>query len=381
MANLVSGFMNQFLNQLGHGDEIKDYTHAARTFVDGLYRLSPKMGSMFHVFIDINPAVAKLDPQNPNALYELGLMAKTAQLPKFSIQNKILNAYNRKNIVQERINYDPVTLTFHDDSSNVVRNFWNGYYSYYYRDADHSSALYNQEYKYKPRQEQNWGFSPRNVGTGAPNYINAIRIYSLHQKSFSSYILFRPTIQSFQHGQHTQGEYAPLEHSMTVAYEAVQYEYGAVSRGTVMGFNIMHYDNTPSPLTSVGGGTTSILGPGGMVEGTSDAINNLNNGNYGAALVGSLRTFNNFKNTNLSTVAGAELQQTAMNILRGQNTQSTVFAPTAASITDGISRATHSIPGLVGSTPSYGSLPNMNSVSSRIPTLDSLKADAKIIQW
>jgi hypothetical protein len=365
----MAGFFNQFLKQLGTGDEIKDYQHAARTFVDGLYRLSPKMQSMFHVFIELNPAVAKVDPQNPNNQYEIGLMAKTAQLPKFTVQNKTLNAYNRKNVVQERIQYDPLTLTFHDDSANVIRNFWQGYYSYYYRDSDHSKPLYNQEYKYKPRQEQNWGFSPKFTGSGTPNYINAIRIYSLHQKSFSSYILFRPTITAFQHGQHEQGNYTPLDHTMTIAYEAVQYEYGPVSRGTVMGFNIMHYDNTPSPLTSLGGGTTSILGPGGLVEGTGDAVTNLENGNYGAAVLGSLRTFNNFKNTNLSTVAGAELSQTAMNILRGQNTQSTVFVPTASSVQDGISKAVHSIPGLIGSTPKSG-IPNMNTQSNQVPPAD-----------
>jgi hypothetical protein len=364
----MAGFFNQFLKQLGTGDSVKDYRHASRTFVDSLYRLGPKMQSLFHVFVELNPAIAKQDRQNPLSNYEIGLLAKSAQLPKFTIQNKILNAYNRKNIVQERINYDPINITFHDDSSDVIRNFWNGYYSYYYRDADHSAALYNQEYKYKIRQEQNWGFTPKNTGAGTPNYINAIRIYSLHQKSFSSYILFRPTIQSFQHGQHTQGEYAPMEHQMTFAYEAVQYEYGAVSRGTVMGFNIMHYDNTPSPLSPLGGGTRSILGPGGLVQGASDTVTNLQNGNYGAALVGSLRTFNNGKNMNLKTVAGAELQQTAMNILRGQNTQSTVFVPTATSVTDGLAKAVQSIPGLVNPGTKPGGIPNINSQSNQVPS-------------
>ena len=157
----MAGFFNQFLKQLGHGDQIKDYQHAARTFVDGLYRLSPKMGSMFHVFIELNPAITKVDPHNPSALYEIGLMAKTVQLPKFTIQNKILNAYNRKNINQERINYEPISLTLHDDSSEVVRHFCNGYYSYYYRDIAHQHAIYNQEHNYKPRRAKELGVSPK----------------------------------------------------------------------------------------------------------------------------------------------------------------------------------------------------------------------------
>ena len=89
----MAGFFNQFLKQLGTGDQIRDYQHASRTFVDSLYRLGPKMQSLFHVFVELNPAVAKQDRQNPLSNYEIGLLAKTAQLPKFTIQNKILNSY------------------------------------------------------------------------------------------------------------------------------------------------------------------------------------------------------------------------------------------------------------------------------------------------
>lgn len=334
----MAGFFNQFLQALGTGDNMRDYQHASRTFIDSLYRLSPKSGAMFHVFIELNENRTGQDSQNPSSDYELGLMAKTVQLPKFTIQHKTLNAYNRKNIVQERINYDPIALTFHDDSSDLIRNFWHGYYSYYYRDGDHSLELYRQDHKYKNRQAQNWGFDTKE-GAGTPAYINSIRIYSLHQKKFSSYILIRPTITSFQHGQHEQGNFAPLEHSMTVAYEAVQYETGPVSQGSVMGFNIMHYDNTPSPLTSLGGGTTSILGPGGLIEGAGDFVTNLSSGNFGGALIGGLRTFNNFKNADLKQVVGSELLQTTRNVLRGQNPQSSVFVPTLSSVKDGISRA------------------------------------------
>lgn len=334
----MAGFFNQFLGQLGQGDDVKDYQHAARTFVDSLYRLSPKSGALFHVFIDVNPVVAQLDT---TAQVEIGLMAKSVNLPKFTIQNKIYNAYNRKNIAQEKISYDPVTFTFHDDSANVVRNFWNGYYSYYYRDSDHQLPLYNMEHKYQKRQAQEWGFSPRDAGNSSAsiNYINAIRIYSLHQKSFSSYILIRPTITAYQFGQHQQGDYTPLEQQMTVSYEAVQYESGQVSNGTVQGFNVVHYDNTPSPLTSLGGGTTSILGPGGLVEGASDVVTNLQNGNYGAAALGALRSFNNFKNKNIKNVAAAEIKQIGTSILRGQNPQSSIFVPTASSVKEGIAKA------------------------------------------
>jgi hypothetical protein len=354
----MAGFFNQFLKQVGTGDEIHDWQHASRTFIDSLYRLSPKIGTVYHVFMDLNPMVAQIDQ---NSQIEIGMMAKSVALPKFSISTKTYNAYNRKNIAQEKINYDPLNITFHDDSADVVRDFWYGYYSYYYRDADHQEPIYNQDHKYKKRQEQGWGFTPLG-GQGQQNYINAIRIYSLHQKNFSSYTLIRPTIQSFQHGQHTSGEYAPMEHNMTVAYEAVQYATGPVSEGTVLGFNTIHYDHSPSPLTSLGGGTTSILGPGGLVEGAGDFITNLQDGNFVGAALGGFRTAQNFKNTNLKTVAGAELAQLGKNILSGQNPLSSVFVPTSGSINRGIATAIGALPG------GNNSGTNINSQNANIPS-------------
>jgi len=361
----LGGFFNQFLNQLGTGDQVKDYQHAARTFVDGLYRLGPKFQNLFHVYVDLNPTAATTDQ---NSQIEIGLLAKSVNLPKFSVQTKTYNAYNRKNIAQEKIKYDPVSMTFHDDSSNIVRNFWYDYYSYYYRDSDHQEPLYNMDHKYQRRQTQEWGYTPK----ASVHYINSIRIYSLHQKQFSSYILIRPIITTFEHGEHLQGEYVPLQHSMTIDYEAVQYEYGPVSSGTVQGFNVIHYDNSPSPLTSLGGGTTSILGPGGLVEGIGSTVTNLQNGNFLGAGLGALRTFNNFKNADLKTIAGAELQQTAMNILRGQNSQSSIFVPTQSAVADALSKAVNAKPG-AGATSSGVSMTGMNAQNNAIGSTNAGK--------
>lgn len=367
--SLLGGIGNQFLNQLAEGDNLKDWSHASKTFVDSVYRLSPKFQNLFYVYIDLNPMVALNDSQNPNSKYELGILAKSATLPKFSVQSKTLNSYNRKNIVQERINYDPITITLHDDSSDVARNFWQNYYSYYYRDADHQAAMYNQPYKYATRAKQEWGYTPKTSSTEP--YINSITIYSMHQKRFSSYKLIRPTITSFAHGQHQAGEYSPMEHSMTLAYETVHYETGSVSSTTMPGFGDLHYDKSPSPLTSLGGGTTSILGPGGLVQGAGDVVTNLSNGNFGAAILGGLRTAKNFKNADLKAVASSELLALGTNVLKGQNTQSTVFVPLLSNASAGIAKAAASIPGLVGNTPYRGGLPNINTQNSQTPNANS----------
>lgn len=329
----MAGIMNQFLKGMGVGDGLRDYKHASKTFVDSFYRLSPKYAGLFHVFIDLN-AVTQVDQSEQ---IEIGLMAKSVTLPKFTIQNKVHNAYNRKFITQSKINYDPISITFHDDSADVVRKFWSDYYSYYYRDSDYEEPLYTMSSKYTKREKYDWGYTPRtnNIG-GTQSYINAIRIYSMHQGTFSSYTLLNPMITAFQHGEHTQGTNEFLEHSMTVGYEAIRYETGQVAAETVRGFNVAHYDNTPSSLNPLGGGTRSFIGPGGLVNSASDIITKLGEGNIGDAALIALKTYNNFKNADLKEVAISEAIQVGKDILKGQNPNSTVFFPSPNKIANAI---------------------------------------------
>ena len=48
----MAGLFSNFFKQVATGDEIRDWQHASRLFIDSLYRLSPKMGSLFHVYMD-----------------------------------------------------------------------------------------------------------------------------------------------------------------------------------------------------------------------------------------------------------------------------------------------------------------------------------------
>ena len=244
---------------------VRDYRHAARIFTDGNFRLAPKYGFLFYVEFDFNPLVSGLIPSNSNPMtaQELGMVVKSVGLPKFSIETKIHNAYNRKNIVQNKINYDPISITFHDDQSDVVRDFWYDYYSFYYRDPDYPDVMYNASHKYQARSTFDWGYTPRHTLTdGYPTYngnqpyqyIQAIRIYSLFQKQFSEYELINPIITSFKHGEHSNtSDSGLMTHEMTVQFETVKYYTGYVTQNNVGGFIDLHYDNTPSPLSPPGG--------------------------------------------------------------------------------------------------------------------------------
>ena len=231
----------------------KSWQHASQLIVSDNFRLSPKYGFLYHVSFDINPQIQERFLSNTNIM-EAGMLVKAAQLPKFTVENKTYNAYNRVNIVQSKIKYDPLSITFHDDSADVIRNFWFNYYHYYYRDSDHQANDFTQNTKYAQRQYQNWGYTPRvTPPTGSPDrVINAITIYCFHQKQFSEYVLMNPTITGFKFGDPASGETTnTLEAQMTVAYEAVMYGSGQVVPGATIngGFGTLHYDKDPVSYT------------------------------------------------------------------------------------------------------------------------------------
>ena len=261
---------NATLKPLADGKAMRNYNHGDKLFLADNYRLAPKQSFLYYVKINVNTATGgflsnligdDISSQDLTERLEAGMLVKRCDLPKFTIDTKTLNAYNRKNINQNKISYDPVSLTFHDDMADVVTTFWNDYYTYYYRDSDYSinDALssFRNDYsvasteRYKNRSRQGWGYTIRN--SGKTPFLESIDIFSLHKKRFSEYTLVNPMITSFRHGQHSAGANEPMANEMTISYEFVLYASGNVSKNTVNGFADIHYDTSPSPL-SVGGG-------------------------------------------------------------------------------------------------------------------------------
>lgn len=259
--------LNNLLTSSPDGTTLRDYRHAARIFTDDNYRLSPKYGFLFYVEFDFNPLISNV---SNTAAQELGMIVKSVSMPKYTIDTKIHNAYNRPNIVQNKIKYDPINITFHDDQADNVRNFWYDYYSYFFRDSDYADVTYQGIHKYQSRPSFDWGYSPRPSASYNNSqayqyvqYIQGIRIYSLYQKNFSEYQLVNPVITSFSHGSHAQGSNDLVEHSMSIQFETVKYLTGYTTSNTAGGYVDLHYDNTPSPLTPREGTNLVDNGMGG----------------------------------------------------------------------------------------------------------------------
>lgn len=359
MANIF----DNFLTQLGRGDSIKDYQHASRLFVDSNFALSPKYDWMYHVFFDLNPSLTRIDRDKT---IEAGMLVKSVDLPKFTINTKTLNNYNRPNIVQNKINYDSVSITFHDDQSNVVRKLWFDYYNYYYRDSDAGydggaggvNPIYQAPNKYQLGQRDrlnNFGYTPRAVAL-TNQYIQSIRVYSLHQKKFSEYTLVNPVITQFSHGNHNSSGNSGLDCTMTISYETVLYASGYVSPNTVKGFADLHYDKSPSPLSVAGGGTRSILGPGGILSAADEIVKDGLSGNFGSAAFKLFRTTQNNKNIDLKGLAAQELITAGKDIINGKDPRDRFFVPYAGTLS--------SNPTAPGSTAAFESYSSPSSVIS-----------------
>jgi hypothetical protein len=360
--------INQFLQQVGKGDQIKDYQHAAKLYVGDNFNLAPRQGFLYHVFLDLSPDFKNLVGED--ARVQAGMLVKSVDLPKFSVDTKTLNSYNKYNIVQTKIKYDPINITFHDDHADVVRGLWFRYYNHYYRDADlgysdtggQVNPSYFQDTKYKPRDNNNWGYAPK---TNSGRLINAIRIYSMSQKRFAEYTLINPTITGFKHGTHTAGSSDPMQHEMTIAYEQVLYGAGWVTNQTVQGFAGAIYDHTPSPLTPAGGGTQSIIGPGGLLASADSIVGDLSKmpPSSGAAFFKAFRGYQNLKNTNLGAVAATELKQFGTDLLRGNNPMNRLFVPNTGNLANGTPIYEYG-KGAAKSTPGTSAMSAINAMTS-----------------
>jgi hypothetical protein len=360
---------NSDLKPLESGDYTHYYDHATKLFLADNFRLAPKQSFLYYVSINVDISalqnlLGQLGQEGTSSQtlieqYETGLLAKRVELPRFTVNTSTLNAYNRKNIVQKNLRYDPLSITFHDDAADTVLKFWNDFYTYYYRDSDYNQNLYTVPHKYEARLNDGWGFSPRNANLKP--FLRNIQIFSLHNKRFTEYLLVNPIISSWRQSEHNSSESnALMEATMTVEYETVKYRTGFVNPVDVNGFAVLHYDNTPSPISN---SVTNIYTDAGLLgaltEGSTDLARPDTTGS-GSGLLGSIlsayRFYNNLKDTNFKDLGGLVLGQIGAQVLGGaiNGAAQNVFFPTLSSTPGyGTSTATSGVLSPPASTQGY----------------------------
>lgn len=371
-------------------DYLRDYTHASKTFRTNLYERAPKFKYLFHTEFVINPTnvISSLGLSNPN----FGVLVKDIKLPSFKFETKEYNQYNRKRIIQSKIKYDPITITFHDDNGNLINKLWAAYYTYYYRDGGNPNVVfsgargnqanslpssfgnnnlvdYNQRNQYSPSdsfgQFSDWGYygesALSNTDIKIPFFKN-ITIFGFYQHNFTAYTLINPIISTFSHDTYSYEDgNGTMKNTMTIDYETVVYNQGAIDgrdpSNIIATFgNETDYDRTLSPIAKPGSNGT-ILGKGGLVDSVGGAIEKLGQGDIFGAIVTAGTAYQTAKRIDLKETAKTELETMLRNSVNNTpNTRNVKFDFPGAFTSPGPA-------GLAGS-PSIGATQNPSLVTS-----------------
>ena len=275
---------NSILDQLTGRVYLRDYTHAAKNFLPGGQGNAGKVKFTFHTWFQINPS-AYQPPTGQN----YGLLVKTIKLPTFNIDVQEMNQYNRKRLIQSKIKYQPIEITFHDDNMSQVTAMWDAYYRYNYADAwnpivapfSTAPAIkdYNRRNIYDPSisGDTEYGYRGDARGEGGNRadggekipFFNNITVYGLWAGQFIAYTLINPIITQFDHDTYDYADGGgTMQNRMTIDYETVVYNTGAIGdigpngdgSDLVTGFaGPDSYDRRESPLEQGGNNPLDIL--------------------------------------------------------------------------------------------------------------------------
>ncbi len=300
--------INNFLKGFQDGlPGMKDYRHASRLYLDDNFKLMPKQKFLFHVVFNTDETLF-IDGFSANERYQLNMLVKQCDLPKYNLSYEEKVQYNKKMYAGTRIAYEPVNITFHDDHADTVNAFWKKYYEYNIADSigmnsDLTISNTKDDYYIFGDDRKTTKFGMDTPKERRKPYLKGIEIFVLHKQRFTSMTLVNPVIGSFSHDNLDQADGAGImNNTMQILYETVIYKSGIINKNNVPGFATINYDNSPSPLTVLGGGTNSIFGPGGVVDGVGSVIKNVQSGNILGAILSATNTYNNAKKIKKSDV-------------------------------------------------------------------------------
>ena len=270
---------------------LRDYAHAANLFNVDQFRLAPKFNFQFHVSFGINTGALKNSKLVSSYGQEINMLVKSIDLPNFAIATETLNQYNRKKIVQYRVNYQEIGAKFHDDNMGLINQVWQEYFSYYYADSNTATipgAYSRNATKAFSSIPSTYGFDASSI-TGEP-FFSYIKIYQMARHEYVCYHLYNPVITSWNHNKLDYSQNQMHDFDMKFSYESVSYSVGNVGQDQPEGFGVTHYDNTPSPLK--GSRPNGVTSPS-FVSSTGAAS--------GGVLSNTIAQINTYQNTQLSS--------------------------------------------------------------------------------
>jgi len=321
MAIFDGFFGNALSGALNPKGNLADWRHASRLFVEDKMKYAPKTKFLYHVQFFLSEPAKSFIPGLDKFQNKIGGLVYQADLPSYSAAVETRNKYNRKKNFQTAIEYQPISIVFYDDNFGVTTKLLESYYKYYFADSfqELNSGAYGDPHGRLdsvpgtdagtislgggappsvrgigpvPQKQgenivgdtlytqggNNYRFGMDNFNSSIP-FFSKIEISQLARKTYNTFTLVRPILTEWNHDSVDNKDGATaMSNSITVRYESVLYSQGEVEAGNdgdPTGFgDPAHYDNTPSSLTTLGGGAQGI---GGILGGAGEILG----GEYG----------------------------------------------------------------------------------------------------
>jgi len=263
-------YQNLYITNTDQEVHLRDARHAHQLYNEHNFALAPKTKFLYHVQFILNGiTISNSAPNTANNLKQIGVLAKSLDLPSYKTTVETKQQYNRKKNFQTRIDYDEVGIDFHDDNTGLTRSMLEEYYRYYFKDGNKNNRGYPTDFspmdKYYP-EVKSYGMD-NNV---TKPFFYCIKLFQLSRQKWFSYTLINPILTSWSHDKLDNSDGAgTMTNSISIAYEGVLYNNGGITdSGDPAGFTDSEtgYDQVHSPLntfeslngiSNISGNTTS----------------------------------------------------------------------------------------------------------------------------
>lgn len=252
-------------------EALRDFRHALQFFTQQRLNFAPKTKFLYHCSFALTDEAKGIAQNTDTNIRVLNVLPKSVDLPGFSASVETKQQYNRKKNIQTRIDYDPVSITFHDDNADVSYNLFKEYYKYYFVDGQKTSTSdWGARNKYEGEVSK-YGLDN---GRNKP-FFSSITIFQMSRQRWTSYTLINPLVEKWQHDTMDASEGGGIaENRMTVVYEGVIYNEGnveALNNPTGFADESTGYDYTPSPWQ---GDMENYYSSQGQISTSTSLINN-----------------------------------------------------------------------------------------------------------
>jgi len=189
----------------------------------------PKPKFLYYVrFLRSNPGSTNNGSSEGDWAKGIGILAKSIDRPKIQFDTDVVNQYNKKRIIQKRVEYEPIGFTFHDTVDNRVFHMFEDYFRYYYGDPRNTSAA-DWSWDITAQQMQTgqagaWGFIPPIDGTNNTYFFSHIEFYYIYGGKYSRYDIVNPKIKSFRPSSMEYESNSGAEIQMDFEYEGIVYQ-------------------------------------------------------------------------------------------------------------------------------------------------------------